>query len=251
MTETQKSTGVCRKLGVKYAEEMIRHGFLGNMNETSSTNLLEFHRIYQDHFLFSLRPYNVQCISILNAYLWNLLTAILPPIIPVLQTWMEKFFNKGFHVPGLVPIKFIKSNLSQILPCLGFPKYSDTFHGTKPRSAYTTANAFLGDWSGAAASAVSFCRGSKQSEEEVEAMGHRKMKGNTSPRGHWCFGWWFGDFPEFNHEFGWFWPGWMEVVGCLQIVGVVFFAGDCQLFIIVGLGWWFGFLESPYEGDCY
>lgn len=36
-------------------------------------------------------------------------------------------------------------------------------------SAYSMANAFLGDWSGAAASAVAMCRGSKASEEEVEA----------------------------------------------------------------------------------
>ena len=36
-------------------------------------------------------------------------------------------------------------------------------------SAYSTANAFLGDWSGAAASAVAMCRGSKGSEEQVEA----------------------------------------------------------------------------------
>eukprot|EP00434_Breviolum_minutum_P015342 symbB.v1.2.013520.t1/scaffold795.1/size259473/12 len=43
-------------------------------------------------------------------------------------------------------------------------------------SAYTTANAFLGDWSGAAASAVSFCRGSKQSEEDVEVFLHKIIR---------------------------------------------------------------------------
>ena len=43
------------------------------------------------------------------------------------------------------------------------------------RSAYTTANAFLGDWSGSAASAVSFCRGSKQPEDQVEALGDPKI----------------------------------------------------------------------------
>ena len=43
-------------------------------------------------------------------------------------------------------------------------------------SAYTTANAFLGDWSGAAASAVSFCRGSKQSEDDVEVFLHKIIR---------------------------------------------------------------------------
>mmetsp|Transcript_31921 Transcript_31921/g.68782 ORF Transcript_31921/g.68782 Transcript_31921/m.68782 type:complete len:921 (+) Transcript_31921:52-2814(+) len=43
-------------------------------------------------------------------------------------------------------------------------------------SAYTTANAFLGDWSGSAASAVSFCRGSKQPEEQVEVFLHKVIR---------------------------------------------------------------------------
>ncbi|CAJ1338376.1 unnamed protein product, partial [Effrenium voratum] len=43
-------------------------------------------------------------------------------------------------------------------------------------SAYTTANAFLGDWSGSAASAVSFCRGSKRSDEEVEVFLHKVIR---------------------------------------------------------------------------
>ncbi|OLP84444.1 hypothetical protein AK812_SmicGene34688 [Symbiodinium microadriaticum] len=37
-------------------------------------------------------------------------------------------------------------------------------------AAYTTTNGFLGDWSGAAASAVAFCRGTGASDAEVEAF---------------------------------------------------------------------------------
>ncbi|CAK8994420.1 unnamed protein product [Durusdinium trenchii] len=43
-------------------------------------------------------------------------------------------------------------------------------------SAYTTANAFLGDWSGAAASAVSCCRGSKCSDAKVEVFLHKVIR---------------------------------------------------------------------------
>ena len=48
------------------------------------------------------------------------------------------------------------------------------------------------------------------------------------------------------------------VVVVLVVMGKVRKIHECSFrwvettnYIIVGLGWWFGFLESPYEMDCY